>query len=96
MDIATILAVGRQIWGDRRMTLDEITVVIGVVYGDICRQTRAMQENEAIDHDELQKEFGNLIVSVVRWCDDLGYDVQECLEKSITAQKQYVEQHNDQ
>ncbi len=35
--VKELLAKGREIWGDRRMTLPEIAVAMGVVYGDICR-----------------------------------------------------------
>jgi len=72
------------------MTLPHIAAVIGVVYGDICRQARAQIEQGAIDEAELKKELGNLISSCIRWCDDLGFDPAECVRLSQQAQAKYV------
>ena len=40
--------------------------------------------------EELKKELGNIIFSTIRWCDDLGLDVMECLELAIEAQKKFA------
>lgn len=90
MNTDELLQRARAIWGDKRMTLDEIIVVIGVVYGDICRQARSQDEGGHIDNEELQKELGNLIFSVLRWADDLGYDPNKCIQLAIEAQQRYV------
>jgi len=34
---------------------------------------------------ELKKELGNIIFSTIRWVDDLGLDVLECLDLAIEA-----------
>lgn len=67
------------------MTLNEIVVAMGVVYGDLCRQAR-----DGVEDDELKKELGNMIVSSIRWCDDLGLDPNECIEKALAAQKKFA------
>ncbi len=73
------------------MALSHIASVIGVVYGDICRQTRSQIEQGTIDEAELKKELGNLITSCIRWCDDLGFDPQECIALSQQAQARYAQ-----
>ncbi len=62
---------------------------MGVTYGDICRQARKTLEGGEVNTNELKKEFGNIIASTVRWADDLGLDIEECLELALTAQRAY-------
>lgn len=76
---------GRKIWGDLRMSDQEIAVALGVVYGDICRCLRDGKTEE-----ELKKELGNIIFSTVRWIDDLGFDVSECVDLAKNAQQNFV------
>lgn len=90
MNVDDLAKQARAIWGNKTMTLEEIVVVIGVVYGDICRQTRAGQEGEIVDETELQKELGNLIFSIIRWCGELGFDAKICIEAAIQAQTSYA------
>ena len=89
MTIDELLAEARKTWGDKPMTLEHIAVTIGVVYGDICRQSRSKIGQGTMDEAELKKELGNLISSVIRWCDDLGYDPKECIKLSQEAQARY-------
>lgn len=39
---------------------------------------------------ELKKELGNIIFSTIRWVDDLGLDVLECLDLAIEAQEKFA------
>jgi len=47
---------------------------------------------EAVDANnrELKKELGNIIFSTIRWIDDLGLDVLECLDLAIEAQEKFA------
>lgn len=90
MDIESLRQQAREIWGDTPMTLDHITHVIGVVYGDICRQARNQHEHQPVNTEELQKELGNLLFSCIRWCDDLGFRPEDCIKQAIEAQRRYV------
>ena len=94
MEIQTLLKEARQIWGNEPQTLEHITVALGVVYGDICRQARQQLEDGTIDAEELQKEMGNVIFSLIRWCDDLGFDPEQCIQAAITSQKRYAAKRN--
>ncbi len=85
----------RKIWGNEVMSLDHITLAIGVIYGDICRQARNQKEQQRINETELKKELGNLIFSTIRWCNDLGYSPKECIELAREAQVQYVAKHEN-
>ena len=90
MTIETLQNEARAIWGDHPMELGDITVALGVVYGDICRQARFQKEAGEIDDGALKKELGNVIFSVIRWCGDLGYSPEECVTLAEEAQKKYV------
>ena len=90
MDIRSIQQEGRRIWGSRKMALPAIIVAMGKVFGDLCRFARNAPKDKATHTDaELKKELGNMIVSTIRWCDDLGYDVEECIARAIEAQKKF-------
>ena len=39
---------------------------------------------------ELKKELGNVLFSTIRWIDDLGLDVLECLDLAIAAQEKFA------
>ena len=63
---------------------------IGVVFGDICRWERNAQKDIAKHTDEeLKKELGNLIVVTTKFCDDLGYDPEECIQEAIKCQREF-------
>lgn len=85
-DLQKLLEQGREIWGDLRMQPDEIVVALGVVYGDICRQVR-----DGVDDEQMQKELGNALFSLIRWIDDFGYDAEECIERAMLAQQAFQE-----
>jgi hypothetical protein len=90
MTIEELLEKAKMLWADKPMTLQEIAVVIGVVYGDICRQSRNQTEGKMVDEAELQKELGNLIFSCIRWCAELGYEPKKCIALAEEAQARYV------
>ncbi len=90
MDIKTILHQGRAIWGEQRLSLSEIIVRMGKVFGDICRWERNAPKDVATHTDaELKKELWNTIVSTIRFCDDLGYDPEECIALALDCQKKF-------
>jgi len=45
--------------------------------------------------EELKKEMGNIIFSTIRWCDDLGYDPEECINLARKAQKDFSRIRDD-
>ncbi len=86
----------RQIWGDDKLLLPEVVPRLMVGVGDLARLVRdAWCGNPgAEDHErwrrELKKELGNIIFSTIRWVDDLGLDVLECLDLAIEAQEKFA------
>ena len=89
MDIGGLLDLGRQIWGGKKLDLNQVAIRMGKVFGDICRYARDEKMTDAGSEEELKKEMGNIIFSTIRWCDDLGYDPEECVNIAIEAQKKY-------
>lgn len=89
MQIKELLNEGREIWKER-LAVGDIVVALGVVFGDIARWARnAKKDQGAHTDEELKKELGNVIFSTIRWCDDLGYDPEECISLAREAQKKY-------
>lgn len=88
MKIDELLVKSREIWGDQQLSLSQIIVRMGKVFGDICRWERnAPKDIEKHTDEELKKELGNIIFSTIRWCDDLNYSPEECVELAINCQK---------
>lgn len=92
MHIKDLLQQSREIWGEQRLNLSQIIVRMGKVFGDICRWERnAAKDRDEHTDEELKKEMGNMIFSTIRWCEDLGYDPEECIELARESQKQFKE-----
>lgn len=90
MEIKNLLKTGREIWGEKKLTLCQGIVVIGKVFGDICRWERNAEKDKAIHTDgELKKELGNIIFTTIRFCDDLGYNPEDCINIAIECQRKY-------
>ena len=90
MEIKELLQQGRDIWGQDKLRLNQIIVCMGKVFGDLCRWERnATKDKDFHTEDELKKELGNIIFSTIRWCDDLGYDPEECIHIARDCQKEF-------
>ncbi len=90
MEVKNLLKEGREIWSDKKLTLSEIIVRMGKVFGDICRWERGAEKDKPTHTDEdLKKELGNIIFSTIRWCDDLGYDPEDCINLAVSCQKDF-------
>jgi hypothetical protein len=96
MEIKELLKKSKEIWGDEKLPLAQIIVRLGKVFGDICRWERnAEKDRETRTDEELKKEMGNLIFSSIKFCDELGYDPQECVNKAIETQERYAKDKNE-
>lgn len=90
MEIKELLNQAREIWGNEKLTEEQIVIRMGKIFGDICRHARnEAGDQEVRTQEELEKEFGNMIFSTIRWADDLGLDLERCVEKAIEAQRRY-------
>ncbi|MFH1188890.1 MAG: hypothetical protein V1652_03540 [bacterium] len=90
MEIKELLQRSHKIWGDQKLVLNQIIVRMGKVFGDICRWERNVGKDRDLHTDtELKKELGNLIFSTIKWCDDLGYDPEECIRIAIECQEKF-------
>ncbi len=90
MDVNQLLLEARKIWGDQKLTLEEIIIRQGVAIGDIHRYARDKADGKTVDQAELKKEMGNIIFSTIRWCDDLGFTPEECIELAKQAQEKFT------
>lgn len=91
MEIKELQKKSREIWGTQKLSLPEIIVRMGKVFGDICRWERNAPKDVATHTDhELKKELGNLIFSTIRWCEELGYNPEECIEIAENVQRSSV------
>lgn len=91
MTIEELSKLGEKIWGKKKLSLSEIIVKMGKVFGDICRWERNALKDKKIHNDkELKKEMGNLIFSTIKWCKDLGYDPTDCIKEAIKCQKKFT------
>lgn len=87
MEIKNLLKQGQEIWQNQKLSLSQIIIRMGKVFGDLCRWERnAPKDDETHNDYELKKELGNIIFSTIRWCDDLGYDPEECIKIAIESQ----------
>ena len=93
MTIQEILKQERQIWWNQKLSLHEIIVRIGVIFGDLCRIARkSPKDKEKYENiNELKKELWNFISATIRWCNDLWFDPEECIKISLKAQRKWVE-----
>jgi hypothetical protein len=90
MQIKELTQKSKEIWGEEKLPLAQIIVRLGKVFGDICRWERnAVKDKSTHTEEELKKELGNLIFSGIKFCDELGYDPEECVNLAIEAQKEY-------
>lgn len=93
----------RQIWGDDRLFLPGVVTRLMVGVGDLARLVRDGKPGSrpGVSHEELvvaiaayerelKKELGNVLFSIVRWIDDLGLDVLECLDLAVEAQEKFA------
>lgn len=91
MQIQELLTTSRTIRGQQRLSLAQIIVRMGKVFGDICRRERNAPKDVDTHHDEdLQKELGNIIFSTIRRCDELWYDPEDCIRKAIDCQQKFI------
>ena len=89
MDVDAILAEERRIWGPPELGLAHVAILLGKIVGDVCLQVRQSYEGRYVSRGDVEREFGNLITSTVRFADDLGFDVHQCIERAFDAQRAY-------
>lgn len=95
--LGALLVQGRQIWGSDKLEVDQVLTRLTVGVGDLARLVRDTWTGAPGEEDherwrrELKKEFGNVVFSTIRWVDDLGFDVLECLDLAIQAQEKYAQ-----
>lgn len=93
MNIKDLHTKSRDIWGDEKLTLAQMIVVYGKVFGDICRWERGYEKDKQTHTDEdLKKEIGNMIFTSIKFAGELGYSPEECIELAIKSQEKISKQ----
>lgn len=96
MEIKELSQKSREIWGEEKLPLAQIIVRLGKVFGDICRWERdALKDRASHSEDDLKKELGNLIFSSIKFCGELGYDPEDCINLAMSCQKEYKQEKNE-
>ncbi|MDP3066925.1 MAG: hypothetical protein Q8N08_09340 [Methanobacteriaceae archaeon] len=91
MEIKELLKTSKEIWKGDKRNLSQVIIRMGKVFGDICRWERNEKKDKNKHTDEeLKKELGNIIFSTIRWCDDLGYNPEDCINSAIECQKKFI------
>lgn len=81
----------RVIWGPDKLSLAGVVVRLSVDLGKLARIARGADKDAALQTtDELETTMGNVIFSMIRWCDDLGLEPVRCVERAIECQKKFV------
>jgi len=66
MEIKQLLKQAHDIWGKQKLTLSQVIVKMGKVFGDICRWERnEIKDKDVHTDEELKKELGNIIFSTI-------------------------------
>lgn len=89
-----VLRRARQIWGPQRLSLSEIVVRLMVNVGKLARFARAADKDLAyVSDDGLATAMGNIIVSMIRWCDDLGLQPDRCIKLALDCQEKFAREN---
>lgn len=89
--IRTLLSLGRSIWHNWPvMELTQVAICLAVIEGDVSRQAQAKEEGGEPDMELVGQELGNLLLSIMRWMDDLRLNPHDYMHKAIVAQRKYV------
>ena len=54
-----------------------------------CIERNEKKDAHKHTDDALKKELGNLIFSSIKFCDELGYNPEECITLAIECQKKF-------
>jgi|SRR6185369_16449761 len=94
--LSHMLELGREIWGPDKLSLEGIVVRLGVDLGKLARIARgADKDRQMLSADELGTAMGNIVFSMVRWCDDLGLDPVRCVELAVERQQKFAKENKN-
>lgn len=98
-----LLKLAREIWSPvrsgphahtDRLSLEQIVVRLSVDLGKLARLARGADKDAALrTPDVLETAMGNIIFSMIRWCDDLGLDPVQCVERAVECQRKFAERN---
>ena len=84
----TLFQLGRHIWRDQGTNmLPYIATSLGVMVGDIQRQSQKMFDGRRPDFPVVGNTLGHLVLSSIRWMGDLDLDPIQCVRVAAGAQR---------
>jgi hypothetical protein len=94
MSVGYLLKRARDLWGPDRLSLEGVVVRLSVDLGKLARIARgADKDADQITADALAVAMGNVIFSMIRWCDDLGIDPVVCIRMAIERQCEFAREN---
>lgn len=85
-----LLAIARDAWPLSTPLACHMPTTLAVVLGDFARLVRDGGDPDATN-SAASRELGNLILNALRYADDLGLDVDDCIASAAAAQRAYRE-----
>lgn len=79
-----------ELWGDDRMSLEHAVSVLAVITGDVARHVRDRAEGATAYRDDLPREFGNYILTVLRMCHIFDISIRDAVTTALNAQSNYL------
>lgn len=88
----TLYRLSRHIWrGHGNNMLPYIATRLGVMVGDIQRQSQKLFEGRRADFPAVGIELGNLALFSIRWMGDLDLDPAQCVRVAAGAQRRHAD-----
>lgn len=85
--IRTLWSASRSTWHNwPRLEITQVALCLAVIEGDIAV---AAEANDC-DMDHVGVVLGGLVMSAIRWMDDLGLSPQTYIHKAISTQRKHV------
>lgn len=90
--LGLLLKKGREIWGaNEKLTVQEVVIRLGVNFGKLARFARgATKDKDAERIQDLERELGNTVFSLIRWSASLGCDLKRGIDLAIEAQERFA------
>jgi hypothetical protein len=79
------------IWGSTTTPLHDGVLSVLIPLADVARQARIGLEGNEVDRQELAKEYGNIILTTLRFIRDAGLDPEACVRLAEAAQSRYAQ-----
>jgi hypothetical protein len=93
--IRTLCSLSRAAWQNwPNLEITQVAICLAVIEGEISEEAQAKngwgEGHHCADMSRVGDILGGLVMSSIRWMDDLGLNPHEYIWKAIAAQRKYV------